>query len=123
MPADMSETDNVRRLKLNLKLWKVFHVVVATGSFAKAADILHITQPAVSYAISQLEESIGITLLRVEGRRSKLTESGKILLERSRGVLREALELEQFAATLRANAQPDLAPLLETSNKQAISEM
>lgn len=50
-------------------------------NFTKAAEMLNITQPAVSQHIKFLEESYGITLFKYEGKKMSLTEECKILLE------------------------------------------
>ncbi|WP_326102081.1 LysR family transcriptional regulator [Paenibacillus apiarius] len=43
----------------NLDWYRVFYVTARQGSFSKAAEALFITQPAVSYAIKQLETALG----------------------------------------------------------------
>ncbi len=55
--------------------------VVRTGSFSAAAEILHVTQPAVSQHIRQLEEFYGSRLLSRVGRRTVPTPTGSLLFE------------------------------------------
>lgn len=88
-------------ISTSLKQWKIFHCVVECGSFASAAEFIGVSQATVSYAITQLEETLGIPLLKLEGRKYKLTKLGHELLRRSRGMLSDAAALEKYAAALR----------------------
>jgi DNA-binding transcriptional LysR family regulator len=61
-----------------------FRAVAELHSFRKAAEELHLTQPAVSLQIKALEEDIGVQLFDRTGAHIALTESGKVLLGYSR---------------------------------------
>ena len=50
-------------------------------SYTKAAEILNLTQPAVSQHIKQLEEHYNVKLINKNGRQISLTEEGKLLLK------------------------------------------
>jgi len=54
-----------------------FACVVESGSFTEAARRLHISQPALSMAIAQLERSLGTPLLQREARPLQVTPAGK----------------------------------------------
>jgi DNA-binding transcriptional LysR family regulator len=88
-------------VRITLKEWRMLHAVVARGTFAKAAQLLHVSQPAISYTITKLEEQLGLPLLKLEGRKYKLTEAGNALLKHSRALLQQAVALEEFAKHLR----------------------
>lgn len=106
-----STVDHAARIPditINLKHWRMLHFVVSCGSFSNAAEHLQVSQPAVSYAIAKMEEQLGVPLMRLEGRKAQLTEPGKALLERARFLLREAVELEEFAESLRRGSGPQL---------------
>lgn len=90
-----------RNFRGSLRQWKMLHTVVRCGSFSGAAEALHVTQPAISYAIGKLEDQIGVSLLKLEGRRAIVTDAGRTLLERVRYLLHEASELEDLADNLR----------------------
>ena len=79
----------------NFKL-RVFRVVADTMNFRRAADELHLTQPAVTAQIKSLEESLGIALFDRIGREIKLTPAGATLLEYVRQI--EALTNDAIAA-------------------------
>lgn len=74
---------------------KFFCAVVDHGfSFTRAAEALHISQPAVSKQINGLEAELGVDLLvRVRGRIVGLTAVGRIALEKARQVQLEVDEL------------------------------
>lgn len=50
-------------MRLNLHLLRVFHTVVTAGSFSAAARELHISQPAVSKAVAELERQLELVLI------------------------------------------------------------
>jgi len=59
-----------------------FAALVEAGSYTKAAENLHISQPALSVAISKLEKSLKVKLLESTGRHGiKLTDAGKLVYE------------------------------------------
>lgn len=55
-----------------------FVKLVEAGSFTKAAEIMHISQPALTVAIAKLERELGVQLLVREARPLELTDAGKI---------------------------------------------
>ena len=71
------------------------------GSFSRAAEKLHITQSALSRSIQSLEEELGGPLLDRIGKRNELTPLGQSVLERARGIVKEAAELKRGAALLQ----------------------
>lgn len=97
---------DIRTFRVSLNQWRMLHAVVDCGSFANAAEYLHVTQPAISHTIARVERLLGLPLLQLEGRKSKVTEPGSALLERSRFLLWEAKRLEEFAEDLRHGARP-----------------
>jgi len=89
-----------RNLRISLKQWKMFHAVIDFDGFFGAADNLHVTQSTVSHAVAKLQEQLGIPLLELKGRKAQITEEGKILLDKSRDLVRTAVELEELADNL-----------------------
>jgi DNA-binding transcriptional LysR family regulator len=63
--------------------------VAETGSVTRAAEVLHLVQPAVSRQIKLLEEELGAPLFERTRQGMKLTEDGQILLEHARRALSE----------------------------------
>ncbi|GAB0501252.1 hypothetical protein KU15F69_05700 [Escherichia coli] len=55
-----------------------FLAVAEHGSFTRAASALHVSQPALSQQIRQLEESLGVPLFDRSGRTIRLTDAGEV---------------------------------------------
>jgi DNA-binding transcriptional LysR family regulator len=66
---------------------QAFLAVADSSSFSRAAEQLHLTQPAVSKRIATLEGQLGSRLFDRIGRRVTLTEAGRLLLPRARKIL------------------------------------
>jgi len=79
---------------------ETFLILSSCGSFTKAAEILHITQPAVSQHIKYLEEFYGCKLIDSTGRRIKLTRQGELLREFAMTVFADSKHLRQNIAEL-----------------------
>jgi LysR family transcriptional regulator, hydrogen peroxide-inducible genes activator len=68
---------------------RYFCAVAETGSFSRAAEHSHVSQPSLSQQILKLESELGARLFDRLGRSVRLTEVGKTFLPRARAVLRE----------------------------------
>jgi DNA-binding transcriptional LysR family regulator len=69
--------------------------VAQTGSFSKAAELLHITQSAVSQRIKFLEDRFGHQLLDRSGQTLLPTEAGRLIMERALAILEKEREMEE----------------------------
>jgi DNA-binding transcriptional LysR family regulator len=85
---------------ISLEQWTTFTAVVEEGSYAKAAEALHKSQSAVSYAIAKLEEQLPTPVLMLHGRKAVLTEAGEVLYRRAQQLLKLATDVEQTAQHL-----------------------
>ncbi len=92
-------------MKTTLDAWEVLHAVVHGGGFAAAARQLHRSQSTISYAISRLQEQLGVRLFEMKGRQAQLTEAGRILLAGAEPHLLGFRQLEQSAASLSAGGR------------------
>jgi DNA-binding transcriptional LysR family regulator len=63
----------------NYELYKVFYWAAKTGSLTQAAKALYLTQPSVSHAIKQLEDSFGLVLFYRNSKGVELTQEGAVL--------------------------------------------
>lgn len=72
--------------------------VADTLSFRAAAERCHVAQPSLSAQLAQLETALGLRLFERDRRRVLPTAAGRQLVERARGVLREAADLGEAAA-------------------------
>ena len=101
---------------LNLHRLRVFHAVARRESYSRAAEDLHISQPAVSKHVLDLEEELGAKLFHRLGRRIVLTEAGRlmtdyaqrifVLADEARRALQELQGLERGRLRLGASTTP-----------------
>lgn len=87
---------------MNLRHLSAFATIVDAGGFARAAERLHVSQPALSRQIRALELELGISLFDRVGRGVRLTSQGEDLLRHSRRLLTDASSLRERARALKA---------------------
>jgi LysR family nitrogen assimilation transcriptional regulator len=84
---------------MDVRSLKYFLAVAETGSFSRAAEEVHVSQPALSRQIQQLEREIGTTLFERHGRGVHATEAGLLLRDLARAIVSQvASAKEQVAA-------------------------
>ncbi len=71
---------------MRLTQLRSFHAVAVTGSFTRAAERLHVSQPTVTTQVKLLEEHYRVELFHRAGRRVRLTELGERLLRVSQQI-------------------------------------
>src|SRR3970040_3194123 len=86
---------------VSLRQLKVFAAVAKHLSFARAAEELHLTQPAVSMQIKELEAAVELPLFERAGRSVRLTMPGEDLLVYARRVLATLREAQTVMKSLR----------------------
>jgi len=74
---------------MELHQLRYFCAIADTGSFSRAAQQKHVSQPALSQQIGKLEDELGTRLFDRLGRSVKLTDLGEAFLPRVRAVLRD----------------------------------
>jgi LysR family nitrogen assimilation transcriptional regulator len=77
-------------MAMDLVQLKYFLRVAELRSFSKAADVLHVAQPAITRQIRLLEEELGVALFHRHSRGSEPTEAGQLLETRAAALLRMA---------------------------------
>lgn len=79
---------------VTLRQLKVFEAVARQLSFSRAAEELHLSQPAVSMQVRQLEETVGLPLTEQIGKKVFLTAAGSELARHARVVAQQLREAE-----------------------------
>lgn len=103
-----------------LRQLESFVAVAGLLSFRRAAERVHISQPALSAQIAQLEQQLGVSLFERDRRKVMLTDAGRDLLPRARTILADVQRLIDSAAghddplrsVIRLGVIPTLAPYL-----------
>ncbi|MEQ5840392.1 LysR family transcriptional regulator [Paraburkholderia acidicola] len=86
---------------MDLTLLRAFVTVAREGNLTRAAGHLHLTQPAVSLQIKNLQETLGVTLFTRTSHGLTLTRDGQSLLPHAERALVAAGDVQRAAATLR----------------------
>ncbi len=80
---------------------RVFNEVARHLSFARAAEVLHLTPPAVTMQVKELEGHVGLPLFERSGRQISLTTAGEYMLVHARKMLATLKDAEDTAARLK----------------------
>ncbi|RUO74403.1 LysR family transcriptional regulator [Pseudidiomarina sediminum] len=101
------------RPKTTLEQWRILQAVVDHGGYAQAAAALNKSQSAMNHAVAKLQDSLGVELLEVVGRKAQLTDCGAVMLRRSRQLTVLVTELEQLAENLKQGWEPEITLAIE----------
>lgn len=87
---------------MELRWLETYLTIVERGSFTRAAEQLHLSQPAVTRQVAALEEHCGGALLERTTRRVELTAAGERMRDHARRILGAVADCNQALADLRA---------------------
>lgn len=96
-----------------LDQWRALIAVVEAGGYAQAAEVLHKSQSAVTYAVQKIESLLGVRAFEIQGRKAVLTPTGHMLYRRALALVSEASDLEQAARTLSAGWEAEIGLAVE----------
>ena len=85
--------------RVTLEQWQALQAVVDHGTYARAAEALHKSQSAVTYAVQRVESLLGVKAFEIRGRKAVLVE--------------EAVALERGAAGMTADWKPEIRLAVE----------
>ena len=85
-------------ITVNLRQLEYLVAVMDEGTFRGAAEVCHVSQPALSHAIAGLEQELGVALFRRTGRRAAPTPVGERVADAARRVLRAREDVRGAAA-------------------------
>lgn len=88
-------------MHLTLRQLQCFSAVAKNLSYTKAAQELHLTQPAVSMQIRQLEQQAGLALTEQFGKQVHLTEAGEEVYRYARSILNQVNEMDDVLDRLK----------------------
>lgn len=84
-------------MNVTLRQLSYFLALIEEGHFGRAADRAHVTQPALSMQIKELETNLDVKLIDRQARGVRLTRAGREVAARARKILGEVAELEALA--------------------------
>ncbi|MDD1651381.1 MAG: LysR family transcriptional regulator [Methylococcaceae bacterium] len=106
--------------RLTLRQFRVFEAVARHLSFSRAAEELHLTQPAVSMQVRGIEVILGMPLTEQLGKKIFLTEAGREVLYASQAITARLDDLQHNLAQLRG-IESGLLNLAVTSTVNAVA--
>ncbi|MFA9462601.1 LysR family transcriptional regulator [Thiohalorhabdus methylotrophus] len=107
---------NLRR-HVSLRQLEVFEAIARLGSFKRAAQTLHVTQPTVSMQIKKLSEAVGMPLFEQVGKRIYLTDAGRTLYESCQEMFGTLERFEMAVANMKGLTQGRLRLAVVTTAK------
>lgn len=99
--------------RIGLEQWRALTSVVEAGGYAQAAEALHKSQSAVTYAVQKIESLLGVKVFEIQGRKAVLTPTGQLLYRRGKALLEEAAQLERAASALSAGWEAEIRLAVE----------
>lgn len=96
------------RLKTTLDQWLTLFEVDKAGSIQAAAIVLNKSHTTLIYAIKKLEDQLGVSLVKIKGRRAVLTDDGKSLLRRAQSMIEQAQALEEISTQLTQGMESEI---------------
>lgn len=88
-------------IRATLQQLRLFEAVARHGNFTRAAEAIHLTQPAVSIQIKRLEETLGVSLFEQMGKKIYLTATGKELYATCKDIFERLTAFEGKLEELR----------------------
>lgn len=88
-------------MDIDLDLYRIFYIVAKNGSISSAANILYISQPAITFQIKKLEERLGISLFTRTKYGVLLTNEGEILFNYVKNAIESISNGENALANLK----------------------
>lgn len=96
-------------MNMTFRQLRLLESVARNSSFTRASEELHLTQPAVSTQIKQLELEVGMPLFEQMGKKIFLTEAGKEMVAFSRGIAQQFRDIESVLDDMKGVKRGSLA--------------
>ncbi|MDH5388702.1 MAG: LysR family transcriptional regulator [Gammaproteobacteria bacterium] len=104
-------------MHFTLQQLKLFEAVSRHASYTRAAEEMHLTQPAVSIQLKRLEEQVGLPLFEHVGKKIFPTVAGKTMYQASCDILARVSELKNSVETLKGEVKGPLQLAVVTTSK------
>ncbi len=104
-------------MNVTFRQLRLLEAVARNSSFTRASKELHLTQPAVSTQIKQLEEEIGMALFEQIGKKIFLTEAGKEVYTFSRNIAQQFRDIESVIDDMKGVKRGSLALTVTSTGK------
>ncbi len=96
-------------MNVTFRQLKLLEAVARHSSFTRASEELHLTQPAVSTQIKQLEDEVGLPLFEQMGKKIFLTEAGREMYDFSRNIAEQFRDIESLMDDMKGVKRGALA--------------
>ncbi|WP_372598511.1 LysR family transcriptional regulator [Amphritea sp.] len=101
---------------MDIRSLRCFQTVAREANFTRAAEKLHLAQPAVSMSVKRLENALGLTLFHRNERRITLTDEGERLLQHADRILQAVadaeLEMQELTGLTRGQVRVGIPSML-----------
>ncbi|KYZ75119.1 LysR family transcriptional regulator [Anaerosporomusa subterranea] len=101
---------------MDLRQLEYFRMVCRLNNMTRAAERLHVAQPAISVAIQKLEEELGVLLFERSQKQFTLTAEGRVFLERAEELLNKAqdaiLEMHEYRELRKGSLKLGVPPMI-----------
>ena len=101
-------------MKVTLEQWRCLISVVDEGGYAQAAEFLHKSQSAVTYAVQKMERVLGVPIFSIDGRKAQLTKEGETLYRRAKNLIADAADIERAAQKQAQGWETELRIAVDT---------
>lgn len=103
---------------MDLRQIKAFSAVARERNFTRAAEKLHVAQPAVSIAIGRLEDELELTLFNRQGKQVTLTAEGEVFLRHAERILDDlraaGTEMAELKGLSRGEVRVGIPPMMSS---------
>lgn len=104
-------------MNMTFRQLRLLEAVARNSSFTRASEELHLTQPAVSTQIKQLEEEVGMPLFEQMGKKIFLTEAGREMYEFSRTIAQQFRDIESVLDDMKGVKRGSLSLTVTSTGK------
>lgn len=100
--------------RTTLEQWAVLRAVIDAGGFVQAAEMLNRSASSISYAVARLHDGIGVELIVIEGRKARLTPTGRTLLTEVTPLIDGLLHIENRARTISVGVEAEITIVIDS---------